>query len=447
MGGRAAGERRKWRQVAELLPDRDVRVGNGLGHDVRGRTPRAAPERGEIRAVSPKTSPNTIRRCVPVCSMTPGAATPSRCRSTRRSPSPRRGRAPPPPRCRRRSGGSARPRRRDRALEQTQRLAIAVGLDGVDDRVRPPAPRRDRSPRAPARRSRRADSSPKARRPHRVEVRAARDERHLVARSRELRSVVTADGARPDNGEPHRWSIVGGCGISRRVGSVRFSPSALVPARAQAQQQARVVQGAQGSIRRAAPGADDRDDRTAGAGLPNVRARAGRQPEVVALPRVPATRGSRRTRRRSRRTSPPSSPAAAWRSTMARASTSRSRPSGSGSAAACMRPRPRSCRSCASTSPPPRRCERSSNRPGSAARWAVSKARVAADAPWLPEGSSGRRVLRNRQFLAGREFPGALRHERAFIRASARVPANRTAHEVSQRGLVEVRPRQQQRTI
>ena len=59
----------------ELLPDRHAAVVDGLDLDV-GRSPtrrRCARTRSDSRGRSPNTSPKTMRRWVPVCSITPGS--------------------------------------------------------------------------------------------------------------------------------------------------------------------------------------------------------------------------------------------------------------------------------------------------------------------------------------------------------------------------------------
>ena len=72
---RRAGEAGERREVDVLLPERHARVGHGLGRDARRREHVA--QRRDARAVTSaggsNASPNTIRWCVPVCSITPGA--------------------------------------------------------------------------------------------------------------------------------------------------------------------------------------------------------------------------------------------------------------------------------------------------------------------------------------------------------------------------------------
>ena len=72
---RRAGERRKWREVRELLPDRHARVGDGLGVNVGADHRRLdrAHAIGDTDRPATKYSPNTTRRCVPVCRITPGS--------------------------------------------------------------------------------------------------------------------------------------------------------------------------------------------------------------------------------------------------------------------------------------------------------------------------------------------------------------------------------------
>ena len=70
IGRRAApGERGERREIAELLPDCEPRVGNGLRVDVGGRAwlvSIAADALGDRRA-GIEDSPRTMRRWVPVC--------------------------------------------------------------------------------------------------------------------------------------------------------------------------------------------------------------------------------------------------------------------------------------------------------------------------------------------------------------------------------------------
>ena len=60
----------------ELLPDRHAAILDRFGLDVGRQQARRwiARTRAACAAATPKTSPNTMRRCVPVCSMTPGDA-------------------------------------------------------------------------------------------------------------------------------------------------------------------------------------------------------------------------------------------------------------------------------------------------------------------------------------------------------------------------------------
>ena len=66
---------RRARAAAQGQPGSVATGAEWVGIAVRLRGEAFLLARDETREVSPKTSPNTIRRCVPVCSITPGAAT------------------------------------------------------------------------------------------------------------------------------------------------------------------------------------------------------------------------------------------------------------------------------------------------------------------------------------------------------------------------------------